>query len=115
MDTLYNSGYIPDKLFSQKGSTAEGAKFGKTFMADLSCWARHPMTVVLADAAYCYDCVNNVIMFLIWPVSINGNIPAIVAVLICLQIMKFFQRAGFRESKSFFRGPTYQPYMMGLG
>ncbi len=34
----------------------------KTLMADLSRQARHPMTVVSADAAYCYDRVNHIIM-----------------------------------------------------
>jgi hypothetical protein len=77
--------------------------------------ARHPMTVVLADAAYCYDQVNHIIMSLVWLVLTNGNIPAIVASLICLQTMKFFQRTGFGESKTFFGGINYLPYMMGLG
>jgi hypothetical protein len=36
MQTLTNSGYIPEELFSKKGSTAEDAKFDKTLMADLS-------------------------------------------------------------------------------
>ncbi len=29
--------------------------------------------------------------------------------------MKFFQRTGFGESKTYFRGANYCPYMMGLG
>jgi hypothetical protein len=53
MQTLTSSGHIPEELFSQKGSTAKDAKFDKTLMADLSRQARHPMTIVLADAAYC--------------------------------------------------------------
>jgi hypothetical protein len=52
MQALTNSGYIPEELFSQKGTTAEDAKFDKTLMADLSRQARHPMTIVSADAAY---------------------------------------------------------------
>ncbi len=36
MQTLTNSSYIPEELFSQKGSTAEDAKFHKILMADLS-------------------------------------------------------------------------------
>jgi hypothetical protein len=36
MQTLTDSGYIPEDFFSQKGSTAEDAKFDKTLMADLS-------------------------------------------------------------------------------
>jgi hypothetical protein len=84
-------------------------------MADLSRQARHLMIVTSADAAYCYDRVNHVIMSLVWLVLTNGNVPAIVAALICLQTMKFFQRMGFGELKTFFGGPFYFPYMMGLG
>jgi hypothetical protein len=36
MQMLTNSGYIPEELFSQKGSMAKDAKFDKTLMADLS-------------------------------------------------------------------------------
>ena len=105
MDSLTKNDYLPEELFSQKGSTAEDAKFDKTLMADLSRQARHPMTVVSADAAYCYDRVNHIIMSLVWLV-LTGNTPAIVATLICLQTMKFFQRTGFGESKTFFGGPS---------
>jgi len=45
MQTLSDSGYIPEELFSQKGSTAEDAKFDKTLMEDLSRQARQPMAV----------------------------------------------------------------------
>jgi hypothetical protein len=115
MQTLTASGYIPEELFSQKGSTAKDAKFNKTLMADLSRQAHHPMIVTLADAAYCYDRVNHVIMSLVWLVLTNGNFPVIVAALVCLQTMNFFQRTGFGESKTFFGCLLYFPYMMGLG
>ncbi len=72
------------------------------------------MTVVSADAAYCFNRVNHIIMSLVWLVLTNGNIPAIVASLICLQTMKFFQQTGFGESKTFFGGINCLPYMMGL-
>jgi hypothetical protein len=36
VQTLTDSGYIPEELFSQKGSTVKNAKFDKTLMADLS-------------------------------------------------------------------------------
>ncbi len=90
MQTLSDSGYIPEELFSQKVSTTEDAKFDKTLMADLSRQARQPMTVVSADAAYCYDKVNHAIMSLVWLALTNGNIPAIVSTLMRLQTMKFF-------------------------
>jgi hypothetical protein len=53
-------------------------------------------------------------MSLVWLV-LTGNTPAIVAILICLQTMKFFQRTGFGDSKTFFGGSSHTPYMMGLG
>jgi hypothetical protein len=91
MQTLAKSGYILEELFNQKGSTAKDAKFNKTLMVDLSRQVRWPMIVTSADAAYCYDCVNHIIMSLVWLVLTNGNIPAIVAALICLQTMFFFK------------------------
>jgi hypothetical protein len=115
MQKLTESGYIPEELFSQKGSTAEDAKFNKKLMADLSRQARQSMIVTSAEVAYCYDQVNHVIMSLVWLVLTNGNIPAIVVAMICLQTKKFFQRTGFGESKMFFGGPFSFPYKMGLG
>ncbi len=115
MQALTTSGYVPEELFSQKDSTAEDAKFDETLMADLLRQARHPMTIVSVDTAYCYDRVNHVIMSLVWLVLTNSNIPAIVASLVCLQTMTFFQRTGFRESETFFGGKGFFPYMMGLG
>jgi hypothetical protein len=114
MEALTKNDYLPEELFSQKGSTAKDTKFDKTLMANLSRQARHPMTVVSADAAYCYDRVNHIVMSLAW-LALTENMPAIVAMLICLQTMKFFQRTGFGDSKSFFGGQCHEPYMMGLG
>ena len=90
MKTLTESRYILEELFSQKGSKSEDAKFDKTLMADLSRQARHPMTIISADAAFCYDRVNQVIMSLVWLVLTNRNVPTIVAAMLSLQTMKFF-------------------------
>ena len=106
MITLTNSGCIPEELFSQKGSTAVDAKFNKTLMADLSRQARQPMTGISANAAYCYNRVNHEVISLVWLILLNGNVPAIVAALICLQTMIFFQHTAFRESKTFFGSPN---------
>jgi hypothetical protein len=114
MESLNSIGCTPEELFSKKGSTSKDAKFDKTLMADLSRQARHPMMVVSADAAYCYDRVNHIITSLVWLVLTNGNIPAIVLFLICLQSMNFFWQTGFGELKTFFGGNNYIPYMMGL-
>ncbi len=113
MQTLAKSGYIPEELFSQKGSTAKDAKFDKTLMVNLSRQARQPMIVTSADAAYCYDRVNNIIMSLVWLVLTNGNIPAIVVAMICLQMMIFFQRTSFGKLKTFWGGGIPLPLYDG--
>jgi hypothetical protein len=62
MESLNSIGYTPEELFSQKLSTSKDAKFDKTLMAaDLSRLARHPMMVVSANAAYCYNRVNHIL------------------------------------------------------
>jgi hypothetical protein len=114
MTTLTKSGYVWEELFSQTGNKAEDAKFDKTLMADLSRQARQPMTVISVNAAYCYDRVNHEIISLVWLVLLNGNVPATIAALICLQPIKNFQHTGCGKSKTFFGGPNFPPYMMGL-
>ncbi len=90
MESLTVNDYLLEELFSQKGCTEEEAKFDKTLMAHLSRQAKHPMRVVSAGAAYCYNRVNHIVMSLVWLV-LTGNTPAIVATRICLQTMMFFQ------------------------
>ena len=84
MNSLTENGSIPEELFSQKGSTAEDAKFDKTITTDISRRSRTPMMIILADAANCYDRVNHVIMSLVWLALLNGNISAVVVALISL-------------------------------
>jgi len=115
MNQLTNNGFIPEEILSQRGSTAEDAKLDKTLTIDISRQTRNPMTIVSADAADCYDRVNHVIMSLIWLALLNGNIPPVVVALICLQTMKFFQRTGYGESKTYFGGRELVKYIMGLG
>ena len=115
MNSLTENGFIPEELFSQKGSTAEDAKFDKTLTMDISRQSRTPMTIISADAANCYDRVNHIIMSLVWLTLLNGNTSAVVVALICLQTMKFFQRTGFGESKTFIGGKELLKYIMGLG
>ncbi len=115
MNHLIDKGFIPEKLFSQKGSTAEDAKFDKTLTKEISRQTRTPITIVSADAASCYNRVNHVIMSLVWLALLNDNIPSVVVALICLQTMRFFQRAGFGESKTYFGGRELVKYIMGLG
>ncbi len=114
MKTMTDKAYVLEELFSQKGSTAEDAKLNKTLMADISQQARLQMAVVSADTANCYNRVNHIIMSLIWLVLTNGNIPAIVAALVCLQTKRISQRTGYGESKTFFGSIYIIKYIMGL-
>ena len=54
-------------------------------------------------------------MSLLWLTLLNGNIPPVVVALICLQRMRFYQRTGFEESKTYFGGRELVKYIMGLG
>jgi hypothetical protein len=74
MESVTANDYLPKEIFSQKRCTAEDTKFDKTLMSNLSRQARHPMTVVSMDAAYCYDRVNHIVMLLVWLV-LTGNTP----------------------------------------
>jgi hypothetical protein len=58
------------------------------------------MMVVSTDVAYCYNRVSHVIMSLDW-LALTGNAPAIVATLICLQTMKFFNGLVLGTQKPF--------------
>ncbi len=73
------------------------------------------MYVPIIKISNSYNRVNHIIILLVWLVLTNGNLPAIVTALICLQTMKFFQRTGFGKSKTYFGGTNYHPHMMGLG
>lgn len=116
MSALTEHGYLPEEHFSQKGSTAEDAKFDKTLMADLSRQARHPMAIVSVDASNCYDRVNHVIMSLVWLALLGmSNFTAIAATLFVLQSMRFYQRTGFGDSETFFGGNRLLKLFQGLG
>jgi hypothetical protein len=104
MQALTASGYVPEELFSQKCKTAKDAKFDKTLMADLSRQARHPMIVTLADAAYCYDRVNHVIMSLVWLVLTNGMPPN----------NEIFSEDGFRRIQNILWRPVLFPLHYGI-
>jgi hypothetical protein len=88
MEALTKNDYLPEELFSQKGCTAKDAKIDKTLVANLSRQARHPMLVVSADAAYCYDRVNHIVVSLVWLV-LTRNTPAIVEVLSTYRLWRF--------------------------
>jgi hypothetical protein len=90
-------------------STAEDAKFDKTLMTDLLRQACHPMIVTLADAAYCYNRVNHMITSLVWLVLTNGNFPAIVTALICLQTMIFFRGRVLENPRHFLEACYISP------
>ena len=95
------------KLESQQWSYIQ--QLDKTLMADLSRQASHPMIVTSANTAYCYNRVNHVIMSLVWLVLTNGNIPAIVAALICLQTMFFFSGRVLANQRCFLEARFISP------
>jgi hypothetical protein len=115
MQTLTDIGYILQELFSQRESTVEDAKFDKTLMADLFRQARQPMMVTSADAAYCYDHVNHIIMSLVWLVCNQWQHTFNSGSYVMPPDDEFSQRTGFGKPKTYFGGPFQFLYMMGLG
>ena len=95
--------------------TAEDGKFEKTLMADLFCQARQPMIVTSANAAYCYDWVNEIIMSLVWLVLTKGNIPDISGCNDLSPDNEILPGNWIRQVKPFFGGQFHFPCMMGLG
>ena len=114
MNSLTDNGFLPEKYFSKKGSTAENVKFNKTLTEDLSRQARHSMVVVSVDIAQCYDRVNHMIMALFW-LALIGNMAPILVLLHCIQNMRLFQRTGFGNSTTFLDGGRLLKYLMGVG
>ena len=105
LNALYELGYVPDKHYSQKQSTAEDAKMDGRLTMDISRQMRHPLLSVSADAANCYDRICHIIMsFLL--LAITGWLGAVVALLHPIKIMKFFQRTAGGDSTTFMGGPN---------
>ena len=82
--------YFPGNTSAQKAAKQTTQNVKKTFTEDLSRQAWHPMTVVLVDAAQCYDRVNHFIMSLVLWYALIGKLGLIAVLLACLQTMRFF-------------------------
>ena len=55
LNAIYELGYVPDKHYSQKKSTAGNAKMDGKSTMDISRQLRHHLMSVSADATNCYD------------------------------------------------------------
>jgi hypothetical protein len=51
-------------------------------------------------------------MSLVWLTLLNSNISPVVVALICMQMMKFFQRTSFGESQTYFGRSSLVKYLM---
>ena len=114
MDTMTAAGFVPEEPFNQKESMAEDAKFDKTLMCDISCQSLLPLGIVSVDASNCYDRINHLLMALIW-LGLTDNWVVVTLALYCFSVMKFHQRTGHGDSKTFFGGPLAKMPFCGTG
>jgi hypothetical protein len=92
-------GLIPPEIFSTEGNTAEDGSFGKGLMTDISRQSKTNMAITSNDAESCYNRIAHAMLSLILQAMTVGR-GAIAAMLIPIQIMCFFLRTGFGESKT---------------
>jgi len=92
-----SNGLIPPEQNSEQQSTAEDGSFDKVLQGDISWQRRLPMSIILADAANCYDRIHHAIMTIIF-FRIGMQTGAITAMLRPIQLMEFFLRTGWEES-----------------
>ena len=112
LDHARAQGIIPGEQFSEKQSTAEDGSWDKILQADISRQFRLPMCITSADAANCYDRIHHAIMALVY-LALGVPVGSIVAMLLTIQLMKFFLRTGWGESQRCIGGDILF-IMMGL-
>lgn len=113
LNRLYAEGYIPGDQYSQRESTAEDARLDNRLTTDLSRQLRIPLAAISVDADKCYDRINHIIMSLAL-LAIVGTASLVTTLLHPIQVMKFYQRTAYGDSKSFMGGRTNDNPLQGL-
>ena len=103
VDVARSEGIIPAEQYADKQSTADDGSFEKILESDISCQKKLPLCIISADAANCYDRVHHTILALLF-LALGVHTGAISAMLQSIQMMKFFLRTGWGESKGFIGG-----------
>ena len=62
---------------------------------------------------YLYDCINHIIMLLLL-LAITGWLGAVVALLLLIQTMKFYQRTGLVNLTTLMEGNALEMLLQGL-
>ena len=96
-------GLVPSEQYAEKQSTADDGSFDKTLQSDISRQQRKPFSILSADAANCYNRIHHTIMALVF-LSLGTGHGSIKAMLLSIQMMKFFLRTGWGESGSWIGG-----------
>ena len=100
---------ISDEVYAKKGSHCDDATMSEVFFCDFSRIMRYPAVITEADLGECYDRMAHP------PTSIvmqSWGVPksACKVVLTALQLMRFYLRTGFRESRQLFVGTKSRPF-----
>ena len=101
-------GLFPPEQFSNKQSTDEDGSFTKQLVADFSRQKQQPMAIISADAGNCNARVFHTIMSMMF-LSVGVQAGNMCAMLMSIQLTKFFLCTGWVESKSFIGGDPKSP------
>jgi hypothetical protein len=110
---MYALGYVLGYQYSQKDSTAEDTKMNNKLRMDILCQLCHPLATMSANADKCYDRVNHIVMSLLLLAIVRFMGP-VVAMLLPIQSMKFYQCTARGDSKTFMRGRGQDNPLQGL-
>jgi hypothetical protein len=92
-----------DEIYSKKKWMADYGTLTKTLFFDIACQARTPAAIASVDASNCYSRIVHTIASLVFQ-AFSVPESAIGSMLGMIEIMKFFLRTGFGESKRFAAG-----------
>ena len=106
-------GLIPQEQLAKKEKTAEDGVFAKVLKADYAGLRRIFFGQISADAAYCYDLVNHLILALLLH-AMGMPVGPIFAMLYTIMFMRYYLRTGFGKSQQYMGGDLAPRGMHGL-
>jgi len=107
LDNARANGIIPPEQYSEQQSTAEDGSWDKILQSDLSRQMRTPLAIISADAGNCYDRIHHAIIALVFR-ALCMSVGTIAAMLLSIQLMKFYLRTGWGESQRFIGGDIWR-------
>ena len=103
VDATRSAGVIPAEQYADKQSTPDDGSFDKILESDISRQKKLPLCIISTNAVNCYNRVHHTILTLLF-LALGVHTGTISAMLRSMQMMIFFLRTGWGESKGFIGG-----------